>query len=163
MREQTRLAIDLSGARCVESTLVNLQSCCSMGETLINFAGTHMASRVLLVDPDPVSRKLRSRLLNESGYAVFPARDSEDAISRVKPGAYDAVLIAEDERRALAFCEQVRRADPEQVVIVIAEPWAYIPQQPCPNEVLRGGSPKDILRTVNAVLHGSAANRVRPL
>jgi CheY-like chemotaxis protein len=122
-----------------------------------------MASRVLLVDPDPVSRKLRSRLLNENGYAVFPARNSEDAISRVKPGAYDAVLIAGDEPKALEFCEAVRRSHPEQVVIIIADPWAYIPQQSCPDEVLRGGGPEGILRTVNSVLHGSGTDGPRHL
>ena|ERR687889_721464 len=111
-----------------------------------------MTRRVLLVDPDPVSRKLRARLLNDSGYAVFPARDAEDAISRIKPGAYQAVLIAGDEEQALEFCEQVRRVHPEQVVIVIAKPDAYIPQEPCPDTVLRGGEPAQVLQTVNAAL-----------
>lgn len=113
-----------------------------------------MTKRVLLVDPHPVSRKLRARLLNASGYVVFPARDVEEAMSRIKPGAYQAVLIAGDEEQALRFCEQVRLVHPDQVVIVIAEPHAYIPpaKERCPDEVLRGGKPAQVLETVNAAL-----------
>ena len=85
---------------------------------------------------------------------MFPARDVEEAMSRIKPGAYQAVLIAGDEEQALRFCEQVRLVHPDQVVIVIAEPHAYIPpaKERCPDEVLRGGKPAQVLETVNAAL-----------
>jgi CheY-like chemotaxis protein len=111
------------------------------------------ASRLLLVDPNPVSRKLRARVLNERGYAVFPARSFDDAISRVKPDAYLAVLVSgDDEQEALDFCERLRSVHPKQLVIVLAQPESYIPEDACPDQVLEGATPMQVAKAVDQAL-----------
>jgi len=47
--------------------------------------------RVLLVDPDPLLRRLRAEVLRQAGYRVFPSTDLEAALTRVKPGAFDLI------------------------------------------------------------------------
>src|SRR3954468_17275359 len=53
--------------------------------------------RLLLVGRDALLRKLRAEVLKRCGYWVFPATDHADAITRCKPGAYDAVLVSGEE------------------------------------------------------------------
>lgn len=110
--------------------------------------------RLLLVGRDALLRKLRAEVLKRCGYSVFPATDHEDAITRCKPGAYDAVLVSgeEDEHEALEFCEEVRRTNPEQVVIVIARPNVYIPGDSCPDDVVENGRPTELIESVKAAL-----------
>jgi CheY-like chemotaxis protein len=72
------------------------------------------APRLLVVGRDPLLRKLRAEVLKTRGYSVFPATDYADALSRGKPGAYDAVLVSgeKNEQEALDFCEEVRSLNP---------------------------------------------------
>ena len=110
--------------------------------------------RLLLVGRDSLLRKLRAEVLKTRGYAVFPATDYDDALTRCKPGAYDAVLISgeEGQQEALDFCEEVRKFNPDQIVIVIVRPNVYIPGDSCPDEVAQDGSPNELLRTVQSAL-----------
>jgi hypothetical protein len=124
---------------------------CSGECPLVPATGTR---RLLLVGRDSLLRKLRAEVLKSRGYTVFPATDPDDALTRCKPGAYDAVLVSgeEDEQEALDFCEQVRHLNPNQVVIIIVRPNVYIPGDSCPDEVAENGSPSELLRTVQSAL-----------
>jgi len=115
---------------------------------------TQRTPRLLVVGRDPLLRKLRADVLKQRGYDVFPATDYADALTRCKPGAYDAVLISgeENEQEALDFCEQVRGFNPEQVVIVIARPHVYIPGDSCPDDILETPHPKELIASVQAAL-----------
>lgn len=110
--------------------------------------------RLLIVGRDPLLRKLRAEILKLRGYAVFPATDYADALSRCKPGAYDAVLVSgeESEQEALDFCEEVRGLNPNQIVIVIARPHVYIPGDSCPDDVIENGHPSELLASLEAAL-----------
>jgi DNA-binding response OmpR family regulator len=109
--------------------------------------------RLLLVCRDPLLRKLRAEVLRSRGYTVFPATDYEDAKTRCKPGAYEAVLVSgeEGEQEALDFCETVKKLNPEQIVIVIARPHVYIPGDSCPDDVVNDG-PSQMLKSVEQAL-----------
>ena len=114
--------------------------------------------RILLVDDDVFHRKLRSEILTRSGYDVYPATDYEDALFRCKPGTYDLVLVSgqRDEKAALEFCQKVRSLNPEQIVIVLAKPFAYIPDEACPDDVVTDG-PRELLATVKQALSAGSA------
>jgi DNA-binding response OmpR family regulator len=96
---------------------------------------------------------LRAEVLRSRGYSVFPATDHQDAKTRCKTGAYEAVLVSgeEGEREALDFCEEVKKLNPEQVVIVIARPHVYIPGGSCPDDIVNDG-PSHLLRSVEQAL-----------
>ena len=112
------------------------------------------APRLLIVGRDPLLRKLRAEVLKTRGYSVFPATDYADALSRCKPGAYDAVLVngEENEQEALDFCEEVRGLNPDQIVIVVARPHVYIPGDSCPDDVVENGHPNELLASLEAAL-----------
>lgn len=110
--------------------------------------------RLLLVGRDPLLRKIRADVLKRCGYAVFPATDYEDALSRCKPNSYDAVLVSgeDNEQEALDFCEEVRTLNPNQIVIVIARPHVYIPGDSCPDDVVENMHPTELIESVKAAL-----------
>jgi DNA-binding response OmpR family regulator len=110
--------------------------------------------RLLLVGRDPLMRKIRADVLKRCGYSVFPATDYEDALSRCKPEAYHAVLVSaeDDEQEALDFCEEVRKLNPHQVVIVIARPNVYIPGDSCPDDIVENIQPTELIESLRAAL-----------
>jgi len=112
------------------------------------------SGRLLVVGRDPLLRRLRAEVLKNCGYAVFPATDYDDALTRCKPGAYDAVLVSgeESEREALDFCEEVRRINPDQIVLVIVRPHVFVPGDACPDEVVENGRPTELIASVEAAL-----------
>ena len=111
-------------------------------------------SRLLIVGRDPLLRKLRAEVLKQRGYDVFPATDYSDALTRCKPGAYDAVLVSgeENEQEALDFCVEVRGINPEQIVIVIARPHVYIPNDSCPDDIVENSHPTELIASLQAAL-----------
>ena len=112
------------------------------------------SKRLLVVGHDPLLRRLRAEVLKKCGYTVFPASDYDDALSRCKPGAYDAVLVSgeEDKDEALAFCEQVRTFNPDQVVLLIIRPNVYVPGDSCPDEIVENGRPSELISSVREAL-----------
>ena len=65
-------------------------------ETFLRLGGTDPAvmpnPRVLLVDDDPLQRKLLQRTLTERGFDVTTAADAEDALQRVAASQPDAIV-----------------------------------------------------------------------
>ena len=49
--------------------------------------------RVLVVDDDPPIRALVAKILNRANLAVETAADGEEAISKLRTGTYDAVVL----------------------------------------------------------------------
>ena len=110
--------------------------------------------RLLLVGRDPLLRRLRADVLKTCGYSVYPATDYRDALTRCKPGAYDAVLVSgeEDREEALDFCQEVRRFNPDQIVLVIVRPHVYVPGDACPDDVVENGRPVELIASLEAAL-----------
>jgi CheY-like chemotaxis protein len=115
--------------------------------------GKHTPARILLVDGNISLRKLRAEILTREGYRVYPATNWENAIPRCRPGAFDLVLInaKDDETSALEFCTEVRRLNPKQLIIMLTQPYAFIPPGSCANEVVRDG-PRELVAQVGATL-----------
>jgi PleD family two-component response regulator len=116
-------------------------------------SGNHAAARILLVDGNNFQRKLRAEILTREGYRVYPATHPEEAISRCRPGAFDLLLIngKEDENAALQFCNEVRRQNPKQLIIMLTQPFAFVPPDACANDVVRDG-PRELVEQVGATL-----------
>lgn len=110
--------------------------------------------RILVVGRDPLLRRLRAEVLKTRGYAVYPASNYDDALTRCKPGSYDAVLVSgeEDKDAALEFCEKVRQFNPQQVVLVIVRPHVYLPADACPDDVVENGRPVELIKTLESAL-----------
>ncbi|NIT60388.1 MAG: response regulator, partial [Aliifodinibius sp.] len=49
--------------------------------------------KLLVVDDDPVSRKLVSLLLKHNGHSVSTASNGKEGIKRAKSGSFDAILM----------------------------------------------------------------------
>jgi hypothetical protein len=80
--------------------------------------------KALLVDGDNdrYRRKERTGLLQQKGFRVFPVLKIEHARARSKPGAFDliAVIAGENIQLAAEFCDEVRRSNPQQRILLVA-------------------------------------------
>lgn len=54
--------------------------------------GSHVEGRVLVVDDEPIIRRLITQLLSKEGYIVEQAADGEEGLHRILNGKYDAVF-----------------------------------------------------------------------
>jgi len=108
--------------------------------------------RVLLLGRDDTLRMTRAQVLRAAGYEVMTADTQEQAAISYSAQVVDAVLIcAENEQQALEHCERIRAVNPEQLVIVIAEPNCYIPPESCPDRVV-DGDPHEMLTGIDSAL-----------
>ena|SRR5256885_552454 len=82
------------------------------------------ARKALLVDGDNdrYRRKERTGLLQQEGFRVFPVLKIEHARARSKPGAFDliAVIAGENVEHAMEFCDEIRRSNPQQRILLVA-------------------------------------------
>lgn len=79
---------------------------------------TESAGRVLLVDGDPLKRKLRLTSMTQKGIGVCVAADAAEARLLVREAPYDLVLIdlPRDRRAALKLGSDIKQERPEQRV-----------------------------------------------
>jgi antitoxin Phd len=79
--------------------------------------------RVLLVDDDPSILASYGRTLLESGFDVIKAKDSEEALRRLKTISFDVVLtdLLTPEINGLALLEKVHTLSPDLPVIVMLD------------------------------------------
>jgi len=89
--------------------------------------------KVLLVDRDNdrYRRKERTGLLQQQGFRVFPVLKIEHARARCKPRAFDlvAVIAGENAQLAMEFCDEVRRNNPQQKILLVASPNQALPER----------------------------------
>ena len=81
-----------------------------------------ISERVLLVDDDPIVRKLISRYLVAAGYVVQTAVDGLDALGKLRAGPLDLIISDLKMPRMSGFelLEVVRKRFPQMPVIVIS-------------------------------------------
>ncbi len=81
-----------------------------------------LSGRVLLVDDEPLVRKLISRYLVAAGYVVRVAVDGLDAIGKLRAGPLDLIISDLKMPRMSGFelLEVVRKRFPQMPVIVIS-------------------------------------------
>ncbi len=80
-----------------------------------------MRGRVLLVDDDPLIRKLISRHLVAAGYVVRVAEDGLDAIEKLRAGPLDLIIsdLKMPRMTGFEFLDVVRKRFPQIPVIAI--------------------------------------------
>ena len=85
---------------------------------------TEKLRKALLLDGDNdrYRRKERTGLLQKEGFRVFPVLKIEHARARCKPGAFDlvAVIAGENGELAMQFCDEIRRSNPQQQILMVA-------------------------------------------
>jgi DNA-binding response OmpR family regulator len=69
--------------------------------------------KILLLDDDPVSRKLRALVLVVNGFEVYGAASVDDARARLRPNGFDLVLVdcKNDAKAAQQFCQDLKKMD----------------------------------------------------
>jgi len=89
--------------------------------------------KALLVygDNDRYRRKERTGLLQQEGFRVFPVLKIEHARARSKPGAFDlvAVIAGENAQLAMEFCDEVRKSNPQQQILLVAGSNHALPER----------------------------------
>src|SRR5690242_16783878 len=113
--------------------------------------------KALLVDGDNdrYRRKERTGLLQQAGFRVFPVLKIEHARARCKPGAFDlmAVIAGENAQLAMEFCDEVRRSNPQQQILLVAGSNQALPER---DYVV--SSWEDLMRKVGTASSGNADN-----
>lgn len=85
-----------------------------------DFEGT-LKYRVLVVDDEPAVGRLLRRILEDQGYGCELAREAEEALQRAGTGEFSVIMtdVRMPGRDGLELLEDLRRGDPEAVVIMI--------------------------------------------
>ena len=85
--------------------------------------------RILFVDNDADRRKARIAILKQHGFMVYPALDLQQAGMRCRRGAYDVVIVnaASNMAAACELCDQIRRTDPRQLLLMMTDEHARFP------------------------------------
>ena len=83
--------VALDAARAGETTLEEIARV--LGQVAEEPAPVVTRSHVLVVDDDPVNRKVARLLLEKNGFGVSEAQDGVAALERVESGNYDLVLL----------------------------------------------------------------------
>jgi DNA-binding response OmpR family regulator len=122
--------------------------------------GTHTLlpkkRKILLVDDEPERRKQRIAILKERGFAVYPALAIEQAHTRCRPGAYNLIIVNANNRNkdmALELCDQIRRNDPKQLLLLMMAPDVRFPHR----DYLVSHAPKELLERVESLFHQDAS------
>jgi hypothetical protein len=80
--------------------------------------------KALLVDGDNdrYRRKERTGQLQQVGFRVFPVLKIDHARARIKPGAFDLIVVIPGENTELAmeFSDEVRRSNPQQQILLVS-------------------------------------------
>ena len=89
--------------------------------------------KALLVDGDNdrYRRKEKTSLLQQEGFRVFPVLKIDHARARCKPGAFDlvAVIAGDNAQPAAEFCDEVRRNNPQQQILLVAGSNHALPER----------------------------------
>jgi DNA-binding NtrC family response regulator len=87
--------------------------------------------KVLVIDNDHNANRRRERVLifKKLGFRIFPARMLEQLQVRCRPGAFDLVVVHASTNigRALELCDEIRRNQPNQLLLFITPPEADVP------------------------------------
>jgi len=111
--------------------------------------------RVLLVDDEPQMLRLRTDILQRQGHDVDAARTLDEARAAWQPGKYSLIIVdlRKQPKQALAFCEELKREDPDQLVAFLTAPMIHVPRNACPDDVIpKEEGPQEFVERVQALL-----------
>ena len=110
--------------------------------------------KVLLIDNDPDRRRERIGLLMNAGFNAQPALNIEQARSRCQPGRHDLIIVnaLNNETAALQLCDDIRRTNPKQRLLMMAGEGSTLPAR----DFTISDHPSKLLEEVKAVLKPKA-------
>ena len=127
-------------------------------ETLANAADVRspieFGRRVLLVDTDPIKRKLRLASMTQVGIDVCLATDAAQARLLVRESPYDLVLISlpRDRDGALKLGNGIRDERPQQAICYYVGRPAYLATMPLQDSESPQGRRSDPAKDLNALI-----------
>ena len=75
---------------------------------------------ILIVDPDPETRKLAAFMLAKQGYTVLESRDRTEALARLaESGGGVQMLLLDSRGRGCELADSMRRSDPRLQVLFL--------------------------------------------
>lgn len=112
--------------------------------------------KALLVDGDNdrYRRKERTGQLQQAGFRVFPVLKIDHARARTKPGAFDLIVVIPGENAELAmeFCDEVRRSNPQQQILLVSGANQALPER---DYIL--SSWEELMKKVGSTSNGNAS------
>ena len=113
--------------------------------------------KILLLDDDPVSRKLRALTLVVNGFEVYGAASVDDARARLRPSKFDLVLVdcKHDAKGAQQFCQDLEKYDGKLRYAVLASGAEPHPPQ-ADNVILKSNGPEHLVQCLRTMLEPAA-------
>ena len=102
---------------------------------------------------------MHGSVLQSQGYEVDVVGSIAEGRAHWEAGKYDLVLIMVNGNlsKAIEFCEDLKKAHPQQRIALLAGWHTYVPDESCPDEVIDRGEPGIFVAQV-ANLIGSSPN-----
>ncbi len=113
--------------------------------------------KILLLDDDPVSRKLRALTLVVNGFEVYGAGSVEDARARLRPARFDLVLVdcKHDVKGAQQFCQELKKHDGKLRYAVLSSSREAAPQT-SETVILKSDGPEHLVHCLRSMLEPAA-------
>ena len=93
---------------------------------------------ILLVDSNAKLRQLRAAILSNLGHIITQAGTLEEARDFWQPKQFHLLVVSVQNQltAAMEFCEEIKQADPEQLVAFLTSLTTYVSRDSCPDDVI---------------------------
>jgi len=110
--------------------------------------------KILLLDDDPVSRKLRALVLVVNGFEVYGANSVDDARARLRPAKFDLVLVdcKHDAKGAQQFCQELKKYDGKLRYAVLSNGREPLKAPPSEIVILKSDGPEHLVQCLRTML-----------
>lgn len=113
---------------------------------------------ILLVDGDFTVQHLRALILRMKGYYVDTAASLDDAREKLSQRTYTLVIVDVGHYAELGveFCEEIKRGNPHQKLLLQAEDRAFPLKHDCPDDVIpKQEGPHTFVKAVERLLQAA--------
>jgi DNA-binding NtrC family response regulator len=113
---------------------------------------------ILLVNGDSTLQHLRALMLRMKGYHVDAAASLDDARAKLSERSYKLVIVdvGHYAEPGIEFCEEIKRKNSHQKLLLQAEDGVFPLKNECPDDVIpRQEGPMTFVRAVEQVLQAA--------
>lgn len=110
---------------------------------------------ILLVDGEATVQHLRALMLRMKGYHVDTVASLADARAKMDKRSYKLVIVdvGHYADHGVEFCEEIKKKDPQQKVLIHAEDRVFPLKSDCPDDVIpRQEGPLTFVNAVERIL-----------
>ena len=121
-------------------------------------AGARHSIWILLVDGDSTVQYLRALMLRMRGYHVDTAANLDDARAKLSQRIYGLVIVdvGHYANPGIEFCQEIKRNNPHQKLLLQAEDGVFPFKNDCPDDVIpKQEGPVTFVRAVERVLQAA--------